>query len=140
MIDPQYLYIEDITVLQKHFYRMGGMRPQDLFTRTRAFKDLIIYPKDSFDFVKANGNGFSLSDRITDGMKKPGRIVWRLSATLPLPKGIVLVRDMTPDKVGHYMLAPAVDMPLDKYLGLLQEIVVNRLLCTQLSSLEVANA
>ena len=140
MIDPQYLYIEDITVLQKHFYRMAGAQPQGLFTKSRAFKDLVIYSKDGFDFVRANGNGFSLSDRITESMKKPNRVVWRLSATLPLPRGIILVRDMTPDKIGHFMLAPAENMPLDKYLGLLQEIVADGVRCLKLSYMEITNA
>ena len=52
--------------------------------------------------------------------------------------GIVLAKDKT--REGHYMLAPAVNMPLKKFLGLLEEMAMNPQIAMKLTAQEVSNA
>jgi hypothetical protein len=62
--------------------------------------------------------------------------VWRIRKGTPLPHDIRLVKDLA--RQGHYMLAPAVDMPLSKFLGLLEEIASNPAFASKLSPQEIA--
>jgi hypothetical protein len=41
-----------------------------------------------------------------------------LAASIALPAGLKMVND----KPGHYCIAPATNMPVDKYKGLLEEL------------------
>lgn len=66
---------------------------------------------------------------------KKGAKVWRIRKGTPLPQGMRLVQDLT--RQGHYMLAPALNMPLSKFLGLLEEIASNPAFATKLSPQEM---
>jgi hypothetical protein len=50
------------------------------------------------------------------------------------------VHERTPGKKGHYMIAPVNDMPLMKYLGLLQELAADMGKCVKLTPQEIQNA
>lgn len=65
-----------------------------------------------------------------------GAKIWRIKKGTPLPHDLRLVKDLT--RKGHYMLAPAVDMPLGKFLGLLEEIASNPAFASKLSPQEIA--
>lgn len=139
MIALENLYIMDVVTFTENIYRMGNATWPS-FTEDRARKDLQIRHTDRGDVVVANGNGFSAFNYITDTMRKPGQKVWRIAKGARLPEGVVLVEDRRPDHRGHYMLAPQQDMPLKKYLGLLEELGMNRLWVRLVLPQEIQNA
>lgn len=139
MIAIEQLYILDIITFTEHIYRMGNAT-WPAFTEDRARKDLHILHTDRGDVVTANGNGFSAFNYITDNMRRPGQKVWRIARGSPLPDGIVLVEDRRPGHQGHFMLAPKKDMPLKKYLGLLEELGMNRTWVQLVLPQEIQNA
>jgi hypothetical protein len=59
-------------------------------------------------------------------MKKPGRRVWRIRKGAALQPEIFLVKDLRSGREGHYMLAPAKNMPLKKYLGAPEALGLDR--------------
>ena len=73
-------------------------------------------------------------------MQRPGKKVWRIRKGARLPEGIVLVKDARTGHDGHFMLAPQRDMALKKYLGLLEELGMDRLSVQLLSVQEIQNA
>jgi hypothetical protein len=125
MISSQDLYIMDVAEFEKDLYRMGNAQ-WPAFTEERARVDVVIATRDGIEMVTANGNGFSAFDHLTDVMKKPGKKIWRIKRGSSLPLGLVLVEDKRPGHKGHYMIAPHQNMPLKKYLGLLEELGLHR--------------
>lgn len=59
-------------------------------------------------------------------MRNPGKKVWRIKKGAILPPELKLVKDQRPGHKGHYMIAPSKNMPLKKYLGLLEELGLDR--------------
>lgn len=125
MIATDNLYIMDVAEFSKDLYRMGNATWPS-FTEKRARVDVQIVERDGIETVLANGNGFSAFDHMTKVMKKPGRKVWRIKKGAALPPDLKLVKDRRSGHEGHYMIAPAKDMPLKKYLGLLEELGMDR--------------
>jgi hypothetical protein len=139
MVALEDLYILDVVEFTAHLYRMGNSTWPG-FTEDRARIDPVIRKIGAVDVVVANGNGFSAFSHVTPIMQRPGKKVWRIKKGARLPDGIVLVKDMQPNHEGHFMLAPQRDMPLKKYLGLLEELGMDRLSVQLLSTQEVQNA
>lgn len=138
MINQELLFIEDFEELQRPLFRSGNSSNPN-FSHTRALKDLTIYDRQGVSYVRANGNGFSTFDHITTGMKKQGKNVWKIKKGAVIPLGLKVVSDKTPGKKGHYMIAAEMDMPLMKYLGLLQELGTDITKCVKLTSQEIQN-
>ncbi|GAB2190540.1 hypothetical protein MAH1_21480 [Sessilibacter sp. MAH1] len=138
MISPELLFIEDFEELQRPLFRSGNADNPN-FSRNRALKDISIYDKNGITYVRANGNGFSTFDHITTGMKRQGKNVWKIKKGAIIPAGLKIVHDRTPMKKGHFMIAPDKDMPLMKYLGLLQELGSDTTKCVKLTPLEISN-
>jgi hypothetical protein len=136
MISETLLFIKDIDELQRPLFRSGNATSPN-FSENRALKDLLTFEKNGVVHVRANGNGFSTFSYITEGMKLQGKNVWIIIRGARLPESIRLVHDRTPGKRGHYMLAPEKDMPLMKYLGLLQELGADPGRCRKLSPVEI---
>ncbi|MEY4582663.1 MAG: hypothetical protein RL701_7366 [Pseudomonadota bacterium] len=59
-------------------------------------------------------------------MKRPGKKVWRIKRGAMIPQDLRLVKDLRPGHDGHYMISLATTMPLKKYLGLLEELGMDR--------------
>lgn len=108
------------------------------FTEARGLVDCLIVDRAGIKIVVANGNGFSAFNRITAAMKARGKNIWRINKGSPLPAEILLVKDLT--NPGHFMLAPAHDMPFKKFLGLLEEMATDPRISVKLSPQEVINA
>jgi hypothetical protein len=121
MISPENLYIMDVASLCVDLFRLGG-KNRNSFGHDRALVDCVTFEQNGITVVVANKQGFSAFDWLTPAMKAPGKHVWRIPKGTPLPIEIVLVKDLTPGKRGHYHFAPVQNMPLTKYLGLLEEI------------------
>lgn len=133
MLNPEDLYIMNVDALHDDLYRMGNSASPN-FSESRSLRDCSTIDRNGIKVVIANGNGFSAFNFITPDMKR-GAKVWRIRKGTPLPYDIRLVKDLT--RQGHYMLAPAVDMPLSKFLGLLEEIASNPSFASKLSPQEI---
>ncbi len=72
-------------------------------------------------------------------MKRQGKNVWKIKKGALIPQGLRIIHDRTPTKKGHFMIAPDRDMPLMKYLGLLQDIGSDIKKCIKLTSQEIQN-
>lgn len=138
MISSELLFIEDFEELQRPLFRSGNATSPN-FSQNRALKDISVYEKSGILYVRANGNGFSTFDHITTGMKRQGKNVWKIRKGANIPQGLKIVHDRTPTKNGHFMIAPDKDMPLMKYLGLLQELGSDITKCSKLTPLEIQN-
>lgn len=112
MISSEDLYMMDVDALHADLYRMGNAASPN-FSESRSLKDCSVIDRDGFKIVLANGYGFSAFSFITPDMRRGGKI-WRIKKGTPLPHDLRLVKDLT--RQGHYMLAPAVSMPLSKFL------------------------
>lgn len=138
MINNEDLYIYDVTMFTENLYRMGNAT-WPAFTEERAKSDVLITKINGVDVVMANGNGFSAFNYLTPIMKRLGRTIWRIKKHAQIPQGLKLVKDMRPGHEGHFMIAPERQMPLKKYLGLLEELGMDRVRVVKLSAVEVKN-
>jgi len=138
MIAKNDLFIMDISEFSKDLFRMGNASwPK--FDEDRARIDVVITKRDGIDIVIANGNGFSAFDHLTKIMKKPGKKVWKIKKGVSIPSGLKLVKDMRRGHEGHYMIVPKENMPLKKYLGILEELGLDRSKVTLLTVAELSN-
>ncbi len=125
MITREDLYIMDVTEFTKNIFRMGNST-WPAFTEDRSRRDVQIVKRNGIETVIANGNGFSAFDHITRVMAKPGKKIWKIKKGAALPSELKLVKDLRPGHEGHYMIAPARNMPLKKYLGAMEELGLDR--------------
>ena len=72
-------------------------------------------------------------------MKKPGKKIWKIKGGTSIPRELKLVKDMRPGHDGHYMIAPKENMTLKKYLGVLEELGLDRSKVTLLTGMELSN-
>lgn len=70
--------------------------------------------------IRANGKGISVFDRAGINESPMTGWVWRFPPNTQPPVGLKLVQD----KPHHYCIAPAQNMPIDKYKGLLEEMAL----------------
>ena len=124
----------NVDAVNDDLYRSGRADDPN-FTEARGLKDCLTYDRNGIRFVVANGNGFSAFNFILPRWNNPKEKVWRIKKGTPLPTGIRLVKDLTTQ--GHYMLAPELDMPLAKYLGLLAEMASNPAYAVKLTPQEL---
>jgi len=139
MIAPDDLYIMDVGEFTADLYRMGNAK-WPAFSEDRARVDVVISTQSGIEVVIANGNGFSAFDHLTRTMRGPNKKIWKIRKGALLPEGLCIVKDMRPGHEGHYMIAPRVNMPLKKYLGLLEELGLDRTRVQLVTPLEKQNA
>jgi hypothetical protein len=100
----------------KHVFRLGNastpklsnIRPHDV--DLTKVNDVVV--------VVANNAGVSVFNEQGLAERDMSGWVWQFNATTPMPQDLKLVHD----RPGHYTNAPTVNMPLDKYKGLLEEL------------------
>lgn len=138
MVSPGEFYLMDVADLPFDLFR-GGNANGFQFHEDRALKDCVTYLKDGAIYVRANLTGFSCFNHITDRMKRQGKNIWKLKKGAILPPELKLVKDQRRGHEGHYMLAPFKDMPLKKYIGLIEEIERDPSKCIKLTPQEIKN-
>ena len=136
MVNLDDLYIYDVAEFTENLYRMGNST-WPAFTEERAWSDVVIQKINGIDVVIANGNGFSAFNYLTPIMKRPRKKVWKIRKGAAIPQGLRLVKDLRPGHDGHFMIAPERNMPLKKYLGLLEELGMDRSRVQKLSEKEI---
>jgi hypothetical protein len=129
----------DMNPLEMDLYRMGNASWPG-FSQDRAMVDLKIDILNGVEIVRANGNGFSASTKITEFMKRPGKKIWLIGAGIKIDGKIQVVKDMRIGHDGHYMFAPIQDMPLMEYLKIMAEMCLDKVHCRLLSQQEVLSA
>ena len=137
MKNPEDLYVMDLDALHEDLYRMGNAS-SPAFSEKRGLIDCLVVDRAGIKVVVANGNGFSAFNRITGPMKSQAKNIWRIAKGSSIPVGIRLVKDLT--SPGHYMLAPEMDMPFNKFLCMLEEMASNSRIAIKLSSQEIKDA
>lgn len=138
MISPGEFFLMDVADLPFDLFR-GGNAQGFQFHEDRAIKDCITYPKEGVTFVRANLTGFSCFNHLTDRMRRQGKNIWKLKRGAVLPSELKLVKDQRRGHEGHYMLAPVKDMPLRKYIGLIEELERDPSKCVRLTPQEIRN-
>ena len=88
--------------------RLSNIRPRDV--DLTKVNDIVV--------VIANNAGVSVFNEQGLAERDMSGWVWQFNAATPMPQGLKLVHD----RPGHYSIAPTVNMPLDKYKGLLEEL------------------
>lgn len=88
--------------------RLSNIRPHDV--DLTKVNDIVV--------VIANNAGVSVFNEQGLAERDMSGWVWQFNAATPMPQGLKLVHD----RPGHYSIAPTVNMPLDKYKGLLEEL------------------
>lgn len=72
-------------------------------------------------------------------MRKPGKKIWKIRKGVPISEELTLVKDRRPGHEGHYKIAPSRNMPLRKYLGILEELGLDRSKVQLVTNTELAN-
>ena len=86
--------------------------------------DVQIYVKNGISFVSKDTGGISTFDKIRPGI---GNYWWKIPKGTKIPAGLRISRDsnQTPSSnPTHYTIRPQSDMPLTRYIRLLQELAL----------------
>ena len=70
--------------------------------------------------VISNGKGVSLSTKERIDKTPMFGWVWKIARGTPMPHGLKLINDLE----GHYSICPNMNMPLDKFKGLLSKLAI----------------
>ncbi len=97
-------------------FRLGNATSHRL-TNIRE-RDVDLTKVNEITVVIANGLGVSVFNEEGLAEKDMSGWVWQFNVSTPMPPGLKLIND----RRGHYAIAPTVNMPLDKYKGLLEEL------------------
>lgn len=105
-------------ILPEELFRLGNSSDPKL-TNVRA-RDVDVTTVNGIKVVIANGKGISVYDRAGIDQSPMTGWVWRFAPNTRVPVGLKLVND----KPHHFCIAPAQNMPVDKYKGLLEEMAM----------------
>lgn len=105
-------------LVPEEVFRLGNSNDPKL-SHVRA-RDVDVMTLNGITVVVANGKGISVFDKEGIMLSPMTGWVWRFPGNTPLPAGLRLVQD----KPHHYCIAPASNMPVDKYKGLLEELAL----------------
>jgi len=110
------VFPKDFYLIPEDVYRLGNSESPRL-GHVRSI-DVDMISVNEIVVVIANGKGISVFDLEGINQAPFTGWVWKLSSTTPLPPGLKLVHD----KPHHYSIAPVMNMPVDKYKGMLEEL------------------
>ena len=111
---------ENLYISQEDLFRLGNgtssrisdVKPREISTTTI----------NGIETVVADGRGISLYNK--EGLDKAPLTgwVWIIKSGTTFPSGLKLIQD--DDPFGHYTLAPMYNMPLNQYIGLLEQVAI----------------
>jgi len=102
-------------------YRLGNAS-SPLLTRVRA-GEVDTKKVNGITIIVANGKGISLYNKIGLGLAPLSGWVWEIKSNTSLPIGLKLIKDERPQ--GHYSLCPAKNMPVSKFVSLLEDVLMH---------------
>ncbi len=110
--------IKEFYILPEELFRLGNSSSSRL-ANVRP-KDVNVTKVNGIIVIIANGKGISVFDKTGINESPMTGWVWRFSPNTKPPIGLKLVQD----KKHHYCIAPMQNMPMDKYIGLLEEMAL----------------
>ena len=105
-------------IAPEELFRLGNStNPKLSHVRQRDVNTIEI---NGIKMIVANNKGISVFDKEGINESPMTGWVWQFKPNTNLPVGLKLVKD----KPHHYCIAPAHNMPVDKYKGLLEEMAL----------------
>lgn len=112
------MYPKEFYIVPEEIFRLGNSHtPKMSHVRQR---DVDTMQVNGIAIIIANGKGISVFDKTGINESPMTGWVWRFPPNTKPPIGLKLVQD----KAHHYCIAPAQNMPIDKYKGLLEEMAL----------------
>lgn len=112
------MFPKEFYIMPEELFRLGNLNSAKL-SNVRG-RDVDTIQINGITVVKANGKGISVFDRIGINESPMSGWVWRFPQNTQPPNGLKLVQD----KPHHFCIAPTQNMPLGKYIGLLEELAL----------------
>jgi|SRR5690606_18074239 len=112
------MFPKEFFILPEELFRLGNSNSSRL-SNVRS-RDVDTIEINGITVIRANGKGISVFDRTGINESPMTGWVWRFPPNTQPPVGLKLVQD----KPHHYCIAPAHNMPVDKYKGLLEEMAL----------------
>ena len=112
------MFPKEFYLVPEEIFRLGNFNSPRL-NNVRS-RDVDTIKINGIEIIIANGKGVSVFDK--DGINESPLTgwIWYFTPNTRLPVGLKLVKD----KKNHYCIAPAHNMPVDKYKGLLEEMAL----------------
>lgn len=112
---------ENLYITQEDLYRFGNSESSRISNvKPREITTMKI---NGINNIVANGNGVSLFNKAGLEATHLTGWVWEVKKNTHLPIGLNLVKDEE-GSLGHYMLVPNHNMPLNQYIGLLEKMAM----------------
>jgi hypothetical protein len=112
------MFPKEFFILPEELFRLGNSSSPRL-SNVRS-RDVDTIEINGITVIRANGKGISVFDKAGINESPMTGWVWRFPPNTQPPVGLKLVQD----KPHHYCIAPAQNMPIDKYKGLLEEMAL----------------
>lgn len=111
---------EPLYLAPETLYRLGNAS-SPLVTRIRP-GEIDIIEVNGIKVIVSNGKGISLYNKRGLDLSPLSGWVWEISQHTPLPSGLKLIRDNSPE--GHYSLCPNQNMPVSEFVSLLEKVAI----------------
>lgn len=112
---------EKLYLAPEVLYRIGNATSPLLSKLRPGEIDLI--DMNGVKMLVANGKGVSLYNKRGLDVAPLTGWVWEIAASTPLPVGLRLIKDSSPE--GHYTLCPAKNMSVHEFVALLEKVVLH---------------
>ena len=112
--------MENLFIVKEDLYRFGSASSSTM-SKVRP-REITTTEVNGILHIVANNRGISLFDKIGLEKSRLTGWVWELKRGTPLPVGLKLIKDNS--STGHHTLAPAHNMPVSQYIGLLEQVAV----------------
>ncbi|WP_394205246.1 hypothetical protein [Shewanella waksmanii] len=112
------MFPKEFYIMPEELFRLGNSHSAKL-SNVRA-RDVDTIKISGITVIKANGKGISVFDKIGINESPMSGWVWRFSPNTQPPQSLKLVQD----KPHHFCIAPTHNMPVGKYIGLLEELAL----------------
>lgn len=112
---------EELYLSPETLYRLGNAS-SPLMSRIRP-GEIDIVDVNGVKVIVSNGKGISLYNKTGLDLAPLTGWVWEISKNTPLPTGLKLIRDHSPE--GHYSLCPNRNMPVSEFVSLLEKVAIH---------------
>lgn len=112
------MFPKEFYILPEELFRLGNSQNPKL-SNVRS-RDVDTIEINGITVIRANGKGISVFDKAGINESPMTGWVWRFPSNTQPPVGLKLVQD----KPHHFCIAPAHNMPVDKFKGLLEEMAL----------------
>ena len=112
------MFPKEFYIMPEELFRLGNSTTPKL-SNVRA-RDVDIVQINGIAIIKANGKGISVFDKVGINESPMSGWGWRFAPNTQPPIGLKLVQD----KPHHFCIAPTQNMPISKYIGLLEELAL----------------